>query len=323
MNLAATLIIIGNPSPLSGSADGSERDSNAFRWPTSQSLPHESIKRSTSDDILPLSVPSQTALFNVSSQPVMQSPSSMPSGTMRRTESDVLARPASFPPLPNSQAVEHAKSLAKKLMGSHIPTHITESGDLMLDLAGYQVSEDESQRAESIARKILAEELEGNYDIGALIGADEHGNLWIYSSEEAKEAANRKLGYQELNHNRFINDAASDPGYHSDNESTIKQSGKHSRTHSDEPPHGLITPPRTPPAEAPNVTDTNPTYAKTLRLTSDQLGALDLKPGANSMSFSVNRATCHAHMFFWTYNVPIVISDIDGTITKYGSSVPK
>ena len=316
--MATTLNFIGNPSSLSASADRNERESDAFRWPTSRSLPRESIKHSTSDEVLPLSVQTQTALFDRSSQPVVQCPSLTHSGGLAGADPDIPARPASPSPLPASQAVDRAKSLAKKLTGSHIPNHITESGDLMLDLAGYQSSEDEPQGAESVARKILAEELEGNYDIGALIGADEHGNLWIYSSEEAKEAANRKMGYQDLNHDRFINDAASDPGYHSDDESPIRKSVKHFRTQSDEPLHGLITPPRTP-TEALSVTDTSPTYAKTLRLTSGQLRALDLKPGANSMSFSVNRATCHAHMYFWTYNVPIVISDIDGTITKYGN----
>jgi phosphatidate phosphatase LPIN len=34
------------------------------------------------------------------------------------------------------------------------------------------------------------------------------------------------------------------------------------------------------------------------------------------MSFTVGRATCPAVMYYWTAEVPIVISDIDGTITK-------
>merc|ERR1712093_751946 len=50
--------------------------------------------------------------------------------------------------------------------------------------------------------------------------------------------------------------------------------------------------------------------------TSDQLKALNLKPGPNAMSFTVNRATCQAYMYLWRHDVPIVISDIDGTITK-------
>lgn len=184
----------------------------------------------------------------------------------------------------------------------------------MLDMTGYKSSEDEALRAEVVARKILAEELEGNYDIGALIGADEHGNLWIYSSEEAKEAAARKIGISSI-----VGDTVSDPGYNSDEDrprSSPAASSEHQRTKTDMVQMGLATPPPTPPTEVPSGGDPNRNYAKTLRLTSDQLKAMNLKPGANSMSFSVNRATCHAHMFYWTYDVPIVISDIDGTITK-------
>ncbi|ORZ00337.1 Lipin/Ned1/Smp2-domain-containing protein [Syncephalastrum racemosum] len=62
-------------------------------------------------------------------------------------------------------------------------------------------------------------------------------------------------------------------------------------------------------------------YAKTLRLTSEQLKNLNLKKGVNSISFSVTSeyqgtATCAAKIFYWDYDVHIVISDIDGTITK-------
>ncbi|CAG8671876.1 9194_t:CDS:2, partial [Paraglomus occultum] len=62
-------------------------------------------------------------------------------------------------------------------------------------------------------------------------------------------------------------------------------------------------------------------YAKTLRLTSDQLKSLNLKKGMNTVSFSVTssyqgRATCYAKIFFWDYDTHVVISDIDGTITK-------
>lgn len=228
-------------------------------------------------------------------------------------------RSNSPPPVSTSEAVNRAISLSKKLSGSNIPTLVTDRGDLMLDMTGYKSSEDEALRAEVIARKILAEELEGNYDIGALIGADEQGNLWIYSSEEAKEAAARKIGLRGLAPGALLNDAASDPGYHSDEEvsnANHQARLKHHRTHSEASPIGLVTPPTTPPAAIPSSGDPNRNYAKTLRLTSDQLKALSLKAGLNNMSFSVNRATCHASMYYWTYDVPIVISDIDGTITK-------
>ena len=202
---------------------------------------------------------------------------------------------------------------------SQIPTHVSDNGDLMLDMTGYKSSEDEALRAEVIARKILSEELEGNYDIGALIGADEQGNLWIYSSEEAKEAAGRKLGLRGLPTGNVISGAALESSYGGGEErvtADTRTSSKHQGTQSATAPDELVTPPQTPPAELPSSGDPNRNYAKTLRLTSDQLKALNLKPGENITSFSVNRATCQACMYYWTYDVPIVISDIDGTITK-------
>lgn len=227
-------------------------------------------------------------------------------------------RSSSPPPLPTKEAVERAKNLSKQLSASNIPTKVTETGDLMLDMTGYKSSDEDALRAEVIARKILSEELEGNYDIGALIGADDNGNLWIYSSEEAKEAAMQKsmmASAPKLSSTILTSDAASDPGYHSD-EASVPSSptiaSGHQRARSD---MGNVpaTPPQTPDAAA---GDPNRNYAKTLRLTSDQLKSLNLKPGPNLMSFTVNRVTCQAYMFLWRHDVPIVISDIDGTITK-------
>ncbi|GAA5981356.1 hypothetical protein JCM10908_004080 [Rhodotorula pacifica] len=62
-------------------------------------------------------------------------------------------------------------------------------------------------------------------------------------------------------------------------------------------------------------------YAKTLRLTSDQLKTLGLKKGMNTVSFSVRSsysgyATCTSRIFLWESDFQVVISDIDGTITK-------
>lgn len=226
-------------------------------------------------------------------------------------------RSRSPPPLSLDEAISRATSLSKKLSSSNIPSHVTDSGDLMLDMTGYKTSEENALRAEVIARKILAEELEGNYDIGALIGADEHGNLWIYSSEEAREAANRRANLNAMSPSPAMSeDVISDPGYHSDGDHSVSDTGltaRHHRTQSDVQP-GFPTPPQTPPHDS--LADLGRNYAKTLRLTSDQLKALNLKPGTNTMSFSVNKATCTATMYLWNGNTPIVISDIDGTITK-------
>ncbi|KAH8597496.1 Lipin/Ned1/Smp2-domain-containing protein [Bisporella sp. PMI_857] len=227
-------------------------------------------------------------------------------------------RSMSPPPLPTKEAIERALALSERLSASNIPSQVTETGDLMLDMTGWKSSDEDSLRAEVIARRILTEELEGNYDIGALIGADEHGNLWIYSSEEAKEAASQRAALAGFGNPEVLtSDAASDPGYHSDADSDMIPSSvpivpSHRRADS-AGVLGLQTPPNTPPGTA---GDPNRNYAKTLRLTSDQLKALGLKPGPNPMSFTVNRATCQAYMYLWRYDVPVVISDIDGTITK-------
>lgn len=310
---------IGALTPLSTSAGAVSDDFGSSGWPASKITSSPPLKRAASAELIATSTRPQSEVHSDHTQtqayggePTLHIGPSL-------AASAPTERSISPPPLSSNDAFNRAKLLSKKLSISNIPTRVTDNGDLMLDMTGYKSSEVEARRAELIARKILAEELEGNYDIGALIGADEQGNLWIYSSEEAKEAAGRRIGLRSLVPGAMFSDAPSDPGYHSEDErlSTTSQiSSKHHRTKSDATPTGLVTPPQTPPAEISSTGDPNRNYAKTLRLTSDQLKDLNLKPGENSMSFSVNRATCQASMYYWKYDVPIVISDIDGTITK-------
>ena len=289
-------------------------------WSTLTEAGVSGMKRSASEEILPLNVHDIDALdANRLQTQEATYHHSVPSteGLETRWPTE---RSASPPPISATEAVNRAKSLSQKLSGSNIPTQVTDNGDLMLDMTGYKSSEEEALRAEIVARKILAEELEGSYDIGALIGADEHGNLWIYSSEEAKEAAARKIGLRALIPDASMNDAASDPGYQSDDEKTLlspqSDAKRHQRAQSAADAGNSSAPPHTPLNDPRSTGDPNRNYAKTLRLTSDQLKALKLRPGANTMSFTVNRATCQAYMYYWKYDVPIVISDIDGTITK-------
>jgi len=220
------------------------------------------------------------------------------------------------PSVEQEEARARAMNLSKKLWTSNISNHVTDSGDLMLDMTGYKSGNLEALQAEGIARQLLSEELDGPYDIGALIGADEKGNIWIYSSEEAKEAANKRVvGMSNYNPTAYAStDAISDPGYHSDdNQGSEKPAfaSAHARRDSDSAV-GLLSQPSSPSIAG----DPNKNYAKTLRLTSDQLKTMNLVSGANSMAFTVNRATCNATLWYWKHDVPIVISDIDGTITK-------
>ncbi|CAN7999780.1 unnamed protein product [Ixodes hexagonus] len=62
-------------------------------------------------------------------------------------------------------------------------------------------------------------------------------------------------------------------------------------------------------------------YKKSLRLSSDEIASLNLKSGPNEAVFSVTTAyqgttRCMCHIYLWKHDDKIVISDIDGTITK-------
>uniref|UniRef100_A0A3Q1GK40 phosphatidate phosphatase n=1 Tax=Acanthochromis polyacanthus TaxID=80966 RepID=A0A3Q1GK40_9TELE len=62
-------------------------------------------------------------------------------------------------------------------------------------------------------------------------------------------------------------------------------------------------------------------YKKTLRLTSDQLVSLQLQDGPNDVVFSVTTqyqgtCRCQGTIYLWNWDDKIIISDIDGTITR-------
>ncbi|EIN10997.1 LNS2-domain-containing protein [Punctularia strigosozonata HHB-11173 SS5] len=79
----------------------------------------------------------------------------------------------------------------------------------------------------------------------------------------------------------------------------------------------LTAPARVPSPSPPSAEETK--FVKTLRLSSDQLKALNLRAGPNSITFSLSASgavACTARIFLWESTDLIVISDIDGTITK-------
>ncbi|XP_028667931.1 phosphatidate phosphatase LPIN3-like [Erpetoichthys calabaricus] len=62
-------------------------------------------------------------------------------------------------------------------------------------------------------------------------------------------------------------------------------------------------------------------YRKSLRLSSEQIEQLNLREGANEIVFSVTTqyqgtCRCEATIYLWNWDDKIIISDIDGTITK-------
>lgn len=70
-----------------------------------------------------------------------------------------------------------------------------------------------------------------------------------------------------------------------------------------------------------DVTPSKEKFKKSLRLSSEQIKNLNLHEGQNDVSFSVTTqyqgtTRCMSHIYLWNYDDKIVVSDIDGTITK-------
>ncbi|XP_067109959.1 phosphatidate phosphatase LPIN2 isoform X1 [Osmerus mordax] len=73
------------------------------------------------------------------------------------------------------------------------------------------------------------------------------------------------------------------------------------------------------------------TYRKSLRLSSNQIASLNLKEGPNDVTFSITTqyqgtCRCEGTIYLWNWDDKVIISDIDGTITKsdvFGQILPQ
>ncbi|XP_077024396.1 phosphatidate phosphatase LPIN3 isoform X2 [Tamandua tetradactyla] len=86
----------------------------------------------------------------------------------------------------------------------------------------------------------------------------------------------------------------------------------------DAPDSPVVLEAPSPPLSSPAYT---PAYKKSLRLSSEQIRRLNLQEGANDVVFSVTTqyqgtCRCKATIYLWKWDDKVVISDIDGTITK-------
>ncbi|XP_070708769.1 phosphatidate phosphatase LPIN2-like isoform X2 [Pempheris klunzingeri] len=74
-----------------------------------------------------------------------------------------------------------------------------------------------------------------------------------------------------------------------------------------------------------------PSYKKSLRLSSDQIASLKLREGPNDVTFSITTqyqgtCRCEGTIYLWNWDDKVIISDIDGTITKsdvFGQILPQ
>ncbi|CAL8313793.1 unnamed protein product [Merluccius merluccius] len=74
-----------------------------------------------------------------------------------------------------------------------------------------------------------------------------------------------------------------------------------------------------------------PSYRKSLRLSSQQIASLKLREGPNDVTFSITTqyqgtCRCQGTIYLWSWDDKVIISDIDGTITKsdvFGHILPQ
>ncbi|ODQ65095.1 LNS2-domain-containing protein, partial [Nadsonia fulvescens var. elongata DSM 6958] len=176
------------------------------------------------------------------------------------------------------------------------PDHLD---NVVLDMTGYKAAEDPDSisRSDEIVRDIIGQEFGDKSSVYNLFMPDHNENLPALASLDE--------GFVSALMSRSRPTSPVLPSVESSPKSQYSSA------------NSQVKPLQAPPSQIePAITPVN--YVKTLRLTSVQLKSLNLNSGKNDISFRVNngRAICQSHIYLWKADIPIVISDIDGTITK-------
>ncbi|KAK6491910.1 phosphatidate phosphatase LPIN2-like [Huso huso] len=141
------------------------------------------------------------------------------------------------------------------------------------------------------------------------------GRWWFWrkrADSNAKQQSERKLETQDSL-------SGSDPPHCQDNTSMRSKEGDSS---SDEESNKINKSAHNDNIQTENLCQGNTTsYKKSLRLSSDQIASLKLKEGPNDVVFSITTqyqgtCRCEGTIYLWNWDDKIIISDIDGTITK-------
>lgn len=144
----------------------------------------------------------------------------------------------------------------------------------MLDAIGYKSTADDAKEFDALAREIFREETLGQEpNLDTLVGHDQNGNLWIYASEEAKQYAESRSQSQ---CNTPL--APSSPATKPTDPLAVRHPSIKTLTQISSEEEGRISRAESEPAVP--TTDKSKSegegyaYAKTLRLTSEQLVCL-------------------------------------------------
>lgn len=218
--------------------------------------------------------------------------------------------------------IERARSITMKL---NIPSRVEANGDIILDMDGYKSNNENIHNNDILVKHLLQEEFGNEVDVDLLIKEFE-GNIRIINPSS-------------LNYNSTSESSISIPIPTSaptstplSNPSSSSSSNNNSEILIPVPSKVLESQRKSLDNENNDNNDNNDNnndnnnnsenskeiHFKTLRLTSEQLKCLPLSKGENDIKYSVNEGksiiTCK--LFLWDKSTPIVISDIDGTITR-------
>lgn len=192
-------------------------------------------------------------------------------------------------------AFEKAKQITQQL---NIPSKIDVNGDMVLDMDGYKPNSQKNiHESDELVHKIFLNEMNSLLNgKGPHLDADHH-------DQEEYQLLQSVIAKDKDGNIRIIN---KDPDY--DPDSDLLDSEKLS-IESDDPLEAI------PKSDS---SENTKTYFKTLRLTSEQLLSMKLNYGQNKLKFKLTSGTSQivSDLYLWKSTTPIVISDIDGTITK-------
>lgn len=201
------------------------------------------------------------------------------------------------PPLALRLTFEKVKKITKKL---NIPSTVDKNGDVILDMDGYKPSAEKNiALSDKLVHEIFLKEIHdslGSSEFGisdegkpgfteydllqSVIKKDEDGSIRIINKEpELDMIGTDTIDAENMS---FSSDVTTTTGVESSNP------------------------------------DQDKVFIKTLRLTSVQLAEMKLTYGRNRLKFKLSQGTSQieSDLYLWKSTTPIVISDIDGTITK-------
>lgn len=199
---------------------------------------------------------------------------------------------------------EEARRVTQQL---NIPSKIDINGDMLLDMDGYKPNSQRNiHNSDEYFKKILLEKIQDSdtNDPASQKDASMDEEMKMLSKIITRdEDGSIRILHKYAHHFEAASDANSEPeGAASDVESTATRDNAESKPVIPKSPSKLQ----------------EQKFFKSLRLTSDQLKSMNLKYGENSLRFKIGLAGAQvtSNLYLWRAHTPIVISDIDGTITK-------